>query len=218
METAETVETVKAAARCVAAPLGYDRYVVCSLAPRREQLVDRIYWLEGNWFEDGSEVTYETYLTRCPATRHLLETEEAFFWSKTGDRYQIQAKPEGPGIRGLQVPIFGRTGIEGAASFGGLEIDSSQAAKVHLWFVGTALFRALRRLTDVEEALSLNLSPREREVLRLVSSGWRQTDIATFLCLSERTVENHLRRIRRRLGVATTAHAVQLFSRESSGR
>jgi DNA-binding CsgD family transcriptional regulator len=56
----------------------------------------------------------------------------------------------------------------------------------------------------------VSLSPREREVLRWIAAGRRQTDIAATLGLSERTVENHLRRIRLRLAVATTAQAVKV--------
>ncbi|MCC4104765.1 response regulator transcription factor [Serratia ureilytica] len=37
--------------------------------------------------------------------------------------------------------------------------------------------------------------------------------IAAMLGLSERTVENHLRRIRRRLGAATTAQAISVAIR-----
>ena len=52
------------------------------------------------------------------------------------------------------------------------------------------------------------LSAREREVLSWTAIGRRQADIAAMLGLSERTVENHLRRIRQRLGAATTAQAI----------
>jgi len=57
------------------------------------------------------------------------------------------------------------------------------------------------------------LTGREREVLEWVSRGWRHADIATTLKLSVRTVENHLRSARRRLGVATTAEAVRVAIR-----
>ena len=53
------------------------------------------------------------------------------------------------------------------------------------------------------------LSDREREVLGLIAAGRRQAEIATSLGISGRTVENHLRNIRQRIGVKTTAQAVQ---------
>ncbi|WP_256588620.1 MULTISPECIES: LuxR C-terminal-related transcriptional regulator [unclassified Pseudomonas] len=45
------------------------------------------------------------------------------------------------------------------------------------------------------------------------AAGRRQADIAATLGLSERTVENHLRSARRRLGVTTTAQAIRMAIR-----
>lgn len=62
-----------------------------------------------------------------------------------------------------------------------------------------------------QEALG-TLSDREREYSRgrPPAAGRRQLEIAATLSLSERTVENHLRRIRKRLGVVTTAQAIRV--------
>ncbi|MFH7396916.1 response regulator transcription factor, partial [Pseudomonas syringae group genomosp. 7] len=78
----------------------------------------------------------------------------------------------------------------------------------------TAAFRAARRLAESPaERSGSALSNREREVLRWVAAGRRQAEIAATLGLSTRTVENHLRHARQRLGVATTAQAVRAASR-----
>ena len=45
---------------------------------------EELLWMEGDWFGDGSAVTPETYLARCPVNRHVLETDSPFFWTKTG--------------------------------------------------------------------------------------------------------------------------------------
>lgn len=80
--------------------------------------------------------------------------------------------------------------------------------------VGTSAFRAARRLAEAPAQVPAGtLSAREREVLRWVAAGRRQADIAATLGLSARTVENHLRRARQRLGVATTAQAVRAAAR-----
>ncbi|WP_412460162.1 LuxR C-terminal-related transcriptional regulator [Pseudomonas sp. SC11] len=50
-------------------------------------------------------------------------------------------------------------------------------------------------------------------MLAWIAAGRRQGDIAATLALSERTVENHLRRIRKRLEVKTTAEAIRLAIR-----
>ena len=48
------------------------------------------------------------------------------------------------------------------------------------------------------------LTKREREVVRLLATGRRQTEIARLLCVSPRTVEAHVRNARGKTG-ATSA-------------
>ena len=57
------------------------------------------------------------------------------------------------------------------------------------------------------------LSPRERDVLALVSQGLRNREIAEKLFISEVTVKAHVRNILRKLGAKSRAHAVSLASR-----
>ncbi|MBE9938055.1 helix-turn-helix transcriptional regulator, partial [Cellulosimicrobium cellulans] len=47
------------------------------------------------------------------------------------------------------------------------------------------------------------LSPREREVARLVARGLSNKDVARELVLSDRTVDNHVYRIFRKLGITS---------------
>ncbi len=52
-----------------------------------------------------------------------------------------------------------------------------------------------------------NLTTQERRVLGLVTQGRRNAKIANELCISTRTVENHLYRIFDKLGVASRTEA-----------
>jgi len=64
---------------------------------------------------------------------------------------------------------------------------------------------------DARRTLSrakLELTPRELEVLRLLTEGSRAADIATDLVISPKTVSNHVQRILGKLGVHTQAQAV----------
>lgn len=55
---------------------------------------------------------------------------------------------------------------------------------------------------------SLNeLTTQERKVLALVAEGWRNAKIALELCISIRTVENHLYHIFDKLGVSSRTEA-----------
>lgn len=57
------------------------------------------------------------------------------------------------------------------------------------------------------------LSPREREVLKLVAEGYRSREIGEILCISEKTVEKHRANLMRKLGInsatALTAFAIE---------
>lgn len=148
---------------------------------------------------DGESVDAETYVRRCPVTRHILEAREPFFWIKTmakeGELYNIVRHPRGPGIHGLQIPVFGPLGLEGAMSLGGRRIDASRQTRLALALIATTAFFSARRLLEAAVEAVGPLSDREREVLAWTAAGRRQIEIAATLGLSERTVENHLRRI-----------------------
>ncbi len=112
------------------------------------------------------------------------------------------------------MPVFGHVGLIGAMSFGGTAVDSSVEARLALSLVAVAAFHAARRFSGPTAVASIpQLSARELEVARWIASGRRQADLALLLGLSERTIENHLRRIRKRLGIASTAQAVHVLVR-----
>lgn len=218
LEQARSLAAVGGVLRAAASPLGYDRLLVFATGTGLERDAQRVYWIEGDWFGDGSDTDLTRYLHACPVNRHVLDSNAPFFWSKRqgvrGERYQMVKQPRGEGLHGLQVPVFGTTGLEGAISFAGTSIDASPGARLQLESAASAAFRAARRLAELPAELSGSaLSTREREVLRWVAAGRRQAEIAATLGLSARTVENHLRRARQRLGVATTAQAVRAASR-----
>ncbi|MDH4992343.1 LuxR C-terminal-related transcriptional regulator [Aquamicrobium lusatiense] len=217
IEGAESLAAIEDEVRAVAGPLGYDRFVLFSASATQDEVVERIYWVEGDWFGGGEGVDAETYVRRCPVTRHILEAREPFFWTKTmakeGELYNIVRHPRGPGIHGLQIPVFGSLGLEGAMSLGGQRIDASRQTRLVLALIATTAFFSAHKLLEAAVEAVGSLSDREREVLAWTAAGRRQVEIAATLGLSERTVENHLRRIRKRLGVATTAQAIRVAIR-----
>ena len=207
--------------RAFAGPLGYDRFILYASPSSGDGIVDRLLWIEGDWVGEGSEIDPEAYLARCPVNRHVLETDHPFFWTKTGepghDAYRVVRRPGGPGMHGLQVPVFGHAGLVGAMSFGGTTVDSTVDTRLALMLVATTAFHAAQRLVGPDAPTSVpRLTDRELQVMRWVASGRRQADIALMLGLSDRTIENHLRRIRKRLGATSTAQAVHLVVRAGS--
>ena len=69
-------------------------------------------------------------------------------------------------------------------------------------------------LLALEQQATVTLTPRQREVLRLIAAGRRMKEIAAILQLSTRTVETHKYEMMRALGVQSTAelvrHAIRL--------
>jgi DNA-binding NarL/FixJ family response regulator len=69
-------------------------------------------------------------------------------------------------------------------------------------------------LTQQRHDLMSNLTPREREVLRSVSAGKTNKEIASELVISERTARTHVSRVIRKLGVTSRTQAALLAVRE----
>jgi DNA-binding NarL/FixJ family response regulator len=61
-----------------------------------------------------------------------------------------------------------------------------------------------------EHAADETLSPREIEVLRLVSGGNANKEIAARLCITEETVKGHVKNILAKLGANDRTHAVTI--------
>ena len=221
IERSEDVIAIMDQVRGVAHPLGYDRLMMFSFSAARDELVGGVYWSEGHWFDADGETDAESFVRHCPVTRHVLETDHPFYWTREqsaqGRRYRFGAPTKGAGLHGLQVPVFGHNGLAGAVCFGGEDIDSSARSRLSLTQLGTTAFLAARKLIEMaQQEGETPLSARELEVLRWIASGKRTAEVANTLGLSERTVENHLRHIRQRLQVKTTAQAIGAALRSGS--
>jgi DNA-binding NarL/FixJ family response regulator len=64
-------------------------------------------------------------------------------------------------------------------------------------------------LTEPAPKPAMKLTPRQRDVLRLIAKGRRMKEIAAILELSTRTVESHKYEMMRSLGVESTAELVR---------
>lgn len=152
----ETGEELRHEIKAFIRKYGYDKYVIASVSPVKSALVDRIYLIDGAWLNDDAPVKPDDYLIHCPITRNILVTDEAFYWSKThskaGERYRVVSRPAGAGVHGIQVPVFGRSGLSGAASFGGAQIDSSPLARMTMTMAGIVAYGCAQRLSQLDNA------------------------------------------------------------------
>jgi DNA-binding CsgD family transcriptional regulator len=81
--------------------------------------------------------------------------------------------------------------------------------------IGAGFFREPTVTSDsdaveTEDTLALVLSPREREILDLVTEGLVNKEISARLGISENTVKNHLYSTYRKLGVTNRAGAIRI--------
>jgi len=79
---------------------------------------------------------------------------------------------------------------------------------------GATATGTLMRVAGVTVESVVELTPREREVLQLLAEGSNTREIATTLGLSEKTVENHRRQMRERIGLRSMADLVKYAIRE----
>ena len=75
--------------------------------------------------------------------------------------------------------------------------------------LGAVLARWREAPGRVRASASVDLSEREREVLRLIALGHTNAEIATMLFVSVRTVENHRSSLMHKLGFRTRAELVR---------
>jgi DNA-binding CsgD family transcriptional regulator len=117
----------------------------------------------------------------------------------------------------LIVPLFGAHGVagsvnlvrpEGAPAFSGQDQLTAHALSAQ---ASVALARC--EGTPVTAAAA-GLTPRERELLRLLGQGLRNREIAQRRGVSEHAVHQAIKRLYRKLGVRSRAAAVACTSRD----
>ena len=94
--------------------------------------------------------------------------------------------------------------IEGTAA-GQTYVDPNVASKLFTHVAGTTVVH--------DSTVAESLSPREREILRLLANGRSNTDIAAELFLSEGTVRNYVSGIFTKLGVTDRTQAAVIALR-----
>jgi DNA-binding NarL/FixJ family response regulator len=74
-----------------------------------------------------------------------------------------------------------------------------------------------RRSRAVPRTLADRLTPREREILRYLTTGRDHLDIARELVVAPKTIEKHIEHILLKLGVHSRAQAIALAFRDAPG-
>lgn len=116
-----------------------------------------------------------------------------------------------PDMPGRRVPLLARSpdrscpGIARFASIPGWPLDSGNALS-SCWASRTCWSR------PKPGAAALGLTGRQLEILRLLSAGLTNAEIAARLVLSVRTVDHHVSAVLQKLGVSSRAEAAVVAS------
>ena len=133
-----------------------------------------------------------------------------------------QLKAEGSGARFIFLTIHTEARLaaevmrSGASGYllkqvAGVELFNAIQAAMNGRIYLTSLItgEVLRDIASQSEAAERELTPRQRDVLRLLAQGKRMKEIAAELDISVRTVENHKAHLQQVLGLGSTADLVR---------
>lgn len=79
-----------------------------------------------------------------------------------------------------------------------------------------ALVERIAKLSEISREIA-TLTPRERQVLRLLDEGLSNKEIAGRLCIEPATVKNHVHRILKKLNVSSRTDAVAALASADDG-
>ncbi len=158
------------------------------------------------------------YIETDPAVLHLKQSREPFTWDEAmnsglygNPQQQVMDEVAQFGmVHGFVVPIIGLTSGLAVVTVAGTEVtgDRRDHAEIHL----AALYAHARiRTLDSERRQTgnvISLSSRERECLEWVAIGKSDWEIGEILAISEKTVNAHIERAKRKLDVPSRVQAV----------
>ncbi|MFD5123605.1 LuxR C-terminal-related transcriptional regulator [Streptomyces sp. NPDC058385] len=127
-------------------------------------------------------------------------------WNCDGTHLLVSVRDDGPGRMDAGLPALRQLAARATALGGRLNLES-----VENWGSRVEVQLPLDPPDTSEQPTeSWGLAPREAEVLRLLTAGRRNRQIATQLGISENTVKFHTSQIYRKLGVTSRAAAATL--------
>lgn len=150
-----------------------------------------------------------------PIARFALGTKRTFRWADatkhatTAGLEVVNAARDYGLHTGYLFPMHSMHGVTGAVSLGAKQISVTSDEIAELEFLCSASYYRLEALKGVSPYHNQpNLSPREVEVLQLVSTGKLNVEVAKILGIQEDTVKKHLVSAREKLGAVNRTHAV----------
>jgi DNA-binding CsgD family transcriptional regulator len=178
------------------------------------------YMYANTWGRPWNEVYYEGLAEHDLVPREASRRSAPFTWTdllagspmKPRERLVIDSARDFGWSDGLVLPLHGPGPYVGILSLVTDRLDLSATDRAALHLAGFYVHERLRALSrPVPSNPVASLSPREREVLRLVADGKSDWDIGQILAISETTAHFHVERAKRKLGVKNRTQAVAVL-------
>lgn len=166
------------------------------------------------WPEGWSDRYREAGLHRHdPVVQHSLSARDVFAWDEVPRDYlnnpMAAAIPreaaEFAMLEGLCVPLPSALGV-GSLWLGSARFERAPGLKRAVRLLAHHVFQAVEALPPTPAGVRA-LTVRESDVLAWIAGGKTTRDVATILNISEHTVGEHLKNIRRKLGTSNNTHS-----------
>lgn len=149
-----------------------------------------------------------------PVVRHALQARDVFAWDEVPGGYDSDPRAaviandaaEFDIREGLCVPLPSALGV-GGLWLGGARLEKVPGLRQALRLLAHHLAEALETLPPAPAAGASALTVRECDVLAWIAVGKTTRDVAAILGISEHTVGEHLKNIRRKLGTGNNTHS-----------
>lgn len=191
--------------------LGFDRLIFSLMTDHLAIKRRAGHGIKLNYPDNWMEFYVERNLQITDPVRHKMYAAPGVFtWQSLIDparltRTQVETLEMGreAGLRdGIGIPLRGPrgaiAGIGAASSAGGVDMDRNMLSRAQL--ISQQFYTAYLALEQAPEELPcILLSDREQEILILSALGKSRTCIGDIMCLSEHTIDYHIRKILRKL-------------------
>lgn len=210
---AGTAEQVMAGVCQSLSAFGFTAFVLTRL-PRQDRGAAPDILLNG-WPSGWSERYEEAgHYRHDPLSRHCLTSSAVFSWDQIPEPYMADPRAAAISgeagefglVQGLCVPTRTSLGI-GGLSLAGRHVDDQPGVRQMVRLLSLQAWDAVER-TGAGRTTMPRLTPRERDVLQWIAQGKTVQDVGAILAISDHTVGEHLKKIRRRLDTTNNAHSV----------
>ena len=195
---------------------GFNSFIFTGLPTHGDDVES--YVIKNAWPDEWTDRYREQrYFLKDPVSQWSLRRSKPFFWAEaraasisTAQATKIENEARAFGLgEGVAFPMYDASSWQAVISLATADkcdLDKNSIANLYLLSLYCKMTACdlLPGSTDRRAVLSA----REQEILQWVSAGKSSWDVSKILNISEGTVTQHLAKIRAKMGVSNTTHAV----------